>query len=143
MIGARFIPGFGTTSLVTVALSEVSSLIFLVLNAIGAALWVLTLGVLGYVLGQAMVALLGDIERYEGPVAVVLLVAAVLWNGLGIMRNSFDPRGGSARELAIILIGCMLPYIAGMGSAMTALTVGAVTSASGSARSCSATRPSR
>jgi membrane protein DedA with SNARE-associated domain len=79
IIGARFIPGFSTTVVVTVALSEVSSAKFLALNAIGAALWAVTLGVLGYALGEAVVALLGDIEHYVRSVAIVLVVAAVIW----------------------------------------------------------------
>jgi membrane protein DedA with SNARE-associated domain len=79
IIGARFIPGFSTTVVVTLAFSEVSSLKFLALNAIGAALWAVTLGVLGYALGEAVVTLLSDIERYERSVAIVLLLAAVIW----------------------------------------------------------------
>jgi membrane protein DedA with SNARE-associated domain len=79
VIGARFIPGFSSTTTIAVALSAMSSMRFLALNAIGAFAWALTFGVLGYVLGQAIEALLGDIERYEKPVAVVLLAAAVIW----------------------------------------------------------------
>ena len=79
IVGARFIPGFSSTATIAVALSNVSSSRFLVLNAIGAAMWALSLGVVGYALGQAVKSLLGDIGRYEGPVAVVLLVAAIVW----------------------------------------------------------------
>ena len=79
IVGARFIPGFSSTATIAVALSDVSSSRFLVLNAIGAVLWALSLGILGYALGQAVESLLGDIERYEGRVAVALLAAAVVW----------------------------------------------------------------
>ena len=79
VIGARFIPGFSSTTTIAVALSAMSSMRFLVLNAIGAFAWALTFGVLGYVLGQAIEGLLGDIGRYERPIAVGLLVAAVIW----------------------------------------------------------------
>ena len=79
VIGARFIPGFSSIATVTVALSNISSTRFLVLNAIGALLWASMLGVLGYALGQAIETLLGDIESYEKPVAVGLLVATVIW----------------------------------------------------------------
>ena len=79
VIGARFIPGFSSTAMVTVALSKMSWIKFLVFNAIGALAWALTFGVLGYALGQAVEALLGDIERYEKPVAVALLIAAAIW----------------------------------------------------------------
>ena len=79
VIGARFIPGFSSTTTIAVALSAMSSIRFLTLNAIGALAWALTFGVLGYILGQAIEAWLGDIERYEKPVALVLLAAAVIW----------------------------------------------------------------
>ncbi len=74
--GARFVPGFSSAA-VTVALSRISTAKFLVLNAVGALAWALTFGVLGYLFGQAVEALLGDIERYEKPVA--LLIAAATW----------------------------------------------------------------
>ncbi len=92
IVGARFIPGLSTTVLVTLALSSVSSAKFLALNAIGAVLWALSLGVLGYVLGQAVVALLGDIERYEGPVAIGLLAATLLWMVWHHARSLRAPR---------------------------------------------------
>ncbi len=79
IVGARFIPGFSSTATIAVALSNVTSSRFLILNAIGAALWALSLGVLGYALGQAVELLLGDMGRYEGPMAIGLLAAAVLW----------------------------------------------------------------
>jgi membrane protein DedA with SNARE-associated domain len=81
IIGARFIPGLSSAAVVTIALSKISSAKFLVLNVIGAFVWASTLGVLGYALGPAVQTLLGDIERYENPVAVVLLVAAIIWMG--------------------------------------------------------------
>jgi membrane protein DedA with SNARE-associated domain len=79
VIGARFIPGFSSTTTIAVALSAMPSMRFLVLNSIGALVWALAFGVLGYVLGQAIEGLLGDIQRYEKPVAVMLLVAAAMW----------------------------------------------------------------
>ena len=79
VIGARFIPGFGSTAAIAIALSDISAKRYLALNAIGATLWALTLGVLGYVIGQAIEVFLGDIEGYEKPVAVALLVAAAIW----------------------------------------------------------------
>jgi membrane protein DedA with SNARE-associated domain len=81
VIGARFIPGFGSAVLIAVALSDITATRFTVLNIIGALLWATSFGVLGYLLGSAVVGLLGEIERYEKPVAVALLVATVIWIG--------------------------------------------------------------
>lgn len=79
IVGARFIPGFSSTAVIAVALSAISSTKFLIFNALGALAWALTFGVLGYVLGQTAETLLDDIGRYEKPIAVGLLVAAVIW----------------------------------------------------------------
>ena len=51
IVGARFIPGFSSAAIVTVALSQITTAKFLVLNVIGAFAWALTFGVLGYLLG--------------------------------------------------------------------------------------------
>ena len=53
IVGARFIPGFSSTPTVSVALSNISSMRFLVLNVIGAIVWALTLGLFGYALGTS------------------------------------------------------------------------------------------
>jgi len=79
IIGARFIPGVGSAALIAMALSDISSTRFAVLNIIGALIWACSLGVLGYILGQALVGVMGDIGAYEKPVAIALLVAAVGW----------------------------------------------------------------
>jgi membrane protein DedA with SNARE-associated domain len=79
IIGARFVPGFSSSVTVATALSTISSARFWFLNIIGAFAWALTFDVLGYLLGHAVEALLGDIGRYEKPVAVGLLAAAVVW----------------------------------------------------------------
>jgi membrane protein DedA with SNARE-associated domain len=93
VIGARFIPGFGTTAVVAVALSTMSATKFLALNVIGAFVWALALGVLGYALGQAVERFLGDIEGYEKPVAVGLLAAALIWIVWHHVRTFRSARG--------------------------------------------------
>jgi membrane protein DedA with SNARE-associated domain len=62
IIGARFIPGFSSAATIAVALSKVSSTRFMIFNVIGSFVWALAFGVLGYVLGQAVEAALGDIK---------------------------------------------------------------------------------
>jgi membrane protein DedA with SNARE-associated domain len=81
IIGARFIPGMSSGALIAIALSKVSAKRFLVLNVIGALLWATSLGILGYLLGQALEGVLGDISSYEKPVAIALLFAAATWIG--------------------------------------------------------------
>ena len=79
IIGSRFIPGMSSAALVAVALSEISAKRFLILNMIGALIWAASLGVLGYILGQAVEGLIGDMKSYEKPAAVVLLFATAIW----------------------------------------------------------------
>jgi membrane protein DedA with SNARE-associated domain len=79
VVGARFIPGMSSAAVIAIALSDISATRFVVLNIVGALLWATSLGMVGYLLGQAVVALLGDIETYEKPVAMTLLVATVVW----------------------------------------------------------------
>jgi membrane protein DedA with SNARE-associated domain len=81
IIGARFIPGMSSGALIAIALSKVSAKRFMVLNVIGALLWASSFGILGYLLGQALEGVLGDISSYEKPVAIALLLAAAVWVG--------------------------------------------------------------
>jgi membrane protein DedA with SNARE-associated domain len=82
ILGVRFLPGIATAGLIAVALSDISAVRFLVLNAIAAVLWATSFGVLGYLLGHSVVLLLGEVERYEKPIALVLLVITAAWIGV-------------------------------------------------------------
>jgi membrane protein DedA with SNARE-associated domain len=64
------------------------------LNAIAALGWAAVYGSLGYLLGRAIPHLLGEIERYERPMALLLLAAAVLW--IAVLQFRRWRRGGSA-----------------------------------------------
>ena len=82
ILGVRFLPGIATAGLIAVALSGISAVRFLVLNAIAAVLWATSFGVLGYLLGHSVELLLGEVERYEEPIALVLLVITAAWIGV-------------------------------------------------------------
>jgi membrane protein DedA with SNARE-associated domain len=79
VIGARFIPGLSSAALLAIALSRISSKRFMVLNIIGALIWAISLGLIGYLIGSAVQRFLGEIERYEEPIAVALLLAGAVW----------------------------------------------------------------
>ena len=87
ILGVRFLPGIATAGLIAVALSGISAVRFLVLNAIAAVLWATSFGVLGYLLGHSVELLLGEVERYEKPIALVLLVITAAWIGVHQWRR--------------------------------------------------------
>lgn len=82
-LGFRFVYGVRNVAPVAVALSQVSTFRFVVLNAIAAALWSAAVALAGYVFGHAVEALLGDLrvweERAAAAVALVLLASAAYW----------------------------------------------------------------
>ena len=79
ILGVRFLPGIATAGLIAVALSGISAVRFLVLNALAAVIWATAFGVLGYLLGHSVELLLGEVERYEKPIVLTLLAGGVVW----------------------------------------------------------------
>ncbi|MBN2160473.1 MAG: DedA family protein [Spirochaetes bacterium] len=61
----RFLYGLRTVAPFAIGLSNVPTRKFVLLNVASAAIWALTLGVLGYFFGQVMEAVLHDIKKYE------------------------------------------------------------------------------
>jgi membrane protein DedA with SNARE-associated domain len=79
IVGIRFMPGFDTVGTVAIGMSDVSLRRFTVLNALGALLWAATLAVAGYLLGNVLELVLGDLARVETPLLAGLIVLAVVW----------------------------------------------------------------
>jgi len=65
--------------LIAVALSGISATRFMLLNAVAAVIWATSFGILGFLLGNSVAWLLGEVERYERPIALVLLALTVVW----------------------------------------------------------------
>lgn len=61
-----------------IGMSHIPIIKFLILNIIGAALWSIVIGVLGYAFGHGLELIMGDIKRYEMEILGVILVAGVL-----------------------------------------------------------------
>lgn len=60
-------------------MSNVSIPRFAVLNAVGALLWSATLAVVGFLLGNVLELLLGDLATVEMPLLIGLVVVAAAW----------------------------------------------------------------
>ncbi len=77
ILSFRFIYGVRTVSPFAIGLSRISALRFLALNTVSAAVWAALVAGLGYAFGQALEALLHDVERYEAWVLGAAIVLAV------------------------------------------------------------------
>jgi membrane protein DedA with SNARE-associated domain len=79
ILGVRFLPGLALGGLIAIALSGIPLGRFLLLNAVAALGWAAAFGTLGFVLGNGVELLLGEIQRYERPVALGLLGLTLAW----------------------------------------------------------------
>jgi len=80
ILGFRFLYGLRTVSPFAVGMSDVPARRYFMLNLIGAAFWAATVACLGYFVGEAAEALLGQLRRYElGIFAAIAAVGAILW----------------------------------------------------------------
>jgi membrane protein DedA with SNARE-associated domain len=87
ILSFRFLYGLRTVTPFVVGLSKVSPVRFLVLNAVGAFMWALIVGLLGYSLGLVLETYVARIERYEiwimGAIATLGLLVWIIylrWN---------------------------------------------------------------
>jgi membrane protein DedA with SNARE-associated domain len=74
----RFLYGLRTVAPFAIGLSDVSTVKFVILNAVSAAIWAVALGVLGYFFGHAMEIVLKDVKKYELAVMAGLVAVAVV-----------------------------------------------------------------
>jgi len=80
VLGFRFVYGVRSVTPFALGMSGVSVARFALLNVLSAAAWAIVLGLAGYVLGNAIETLLGDVKRYE--LEIFLGIAAtggLLW----------------------------------------------------------------
>ena len=79
ILGVRFLYGLRAVLPFVIGMSRISTLKFQVLNFIGAVIWSATIAGAGYLFGNAIEYIIGDIQRYEkyilAAVAVGVLVA--------------------------------------------------------------------
>ena len=77
ILSFRFLYGIRTVAPFAIGASGVPLRRFLVLNVVSAALWASAFGALGYLLGNTLQAVLGDIERYERGVFAAIVFASI------------------------------------------------------------------
>jgi membrane protein DedA with SNARE-associated domain len=74
IIGLRFLPGFRMIGGVAIGMSEVSAGRFAVLNLIGAGMWAVIIGFLGFLCGHILELILGEIKHLEVPILIGIAV---------------------------------------------------------------------
>jgi LPXTG-motif cell wall-anchored protein len=80
IVGMRFVPGFRMLGGVAIGMSDVSAFRFTVFNLIGAVLWAVVIGVLGYLCGHVLELIMGDIKHLEVPILVgIALIGGLLF----------------------------------------------------------------
>jgi membrane protein DedA with SNARE-associated domain len=99
VVAIRFLIGFGSVGGVAIGMSSLGAPRFTLLNALGALLWATTLGVAGYLLGDLVERLLGDLEAIEKPLLIGILVITVAWIALHHVKLHRGPvAGGEVRS---------------------------------------------
>lgn len=80
LLGFRFFYGFRNLTPFVVGMGRISTGKFVSLNAIGAIIWSVTIACAGYVFGQAVELVLGDIKRYQvWTIVFVLIIGVGIW----------------------------------------------------------------
>lgn len=76
----RFLYGLRTVAPFVMGMSPVRSLKFFLLNALGAMTWAIAVGTGGYLFGQALEIMIGNVKHYElRAFGVIALAGVVVW----------------------------------------------------------------
>jgi membrane protein DedA with SNARE-associated domain len=80
ILGFRFLYGLRTVTPFLIGMSGVHPFRYLVLNGLGAIIWAIAIGVLGYLLGETVELFLEHVKRYELTILTgIILLAAAYW----------------------------------------------------------------
>lgn len=98
LLSFRFIYGIRTVTPLAAGLSALPTSRFLLLNALGAAVWSVAIAWAGYVLGHGFMSLLDRARVFEEHAFVAILALGALWFGvhaaLRHKRSRSDAQGG-------------------------------------------------
>lgn len=79
-LGFRFLYGLRTVTPFIIGASNIQPGRFLVLNIIGAAIWAISVGALGYLFGHTLEIIIEDIKQYELEVIIAIIgIGSLLW----------------------------------------------------------------
>jgi membrane protein DedA with SNARE-associated domain len=76
ILGFRFLYGLRTVTPFLIGMSGVHPIRYLLLNGLGAIVWAIAIGVLGYLLGETIELILQHVKHYEMAILVTITLAA-------------------------------------------------------------------
>ena len=80
IIGFRFLYGIRTVTPFIIGASGINPIRFIILESIGAGVWAIAVGTLGYLFGQTMEMFLEEAKKYESwMMALVFLIGIAIW----------------------------------------------------------------
>jgi len=89
IIGFRFLYGLRTVTPFVMGAARISPSRFFLLNFLGAAIWAIVMGAMGYLFGNVLEALIGDLKHYELLLFGILLgLGALVWLGHFMTKRS-------------------------------------------------------
>lgn len=91
VLGFRFLYGWRTVAPFLFGASRIPPIRFLILNIIGAAVWAVAVGYLGYYFGRAFELMLDNIKQYEFMLFGALLVVGMIAWIVRRIRNKEKP----------------------------------------------------
>ena len=81
ILGFRFLYGLRVVTPFVIGMSRIPVIEFMILNVIGAVIWAILIGTLGYAFGHGLELILGNIKQYEGEILLGIVIAgALLWS---------------------------------------------------------------
>lgn len=89
----RFLYGLRTVGLIGIALSSIPPLRFALLNMVSAAVWAVTVGGLGYLFGQAIQGMMGEIKQWEHRILVAAAIAVAVYGLHRLVRARLKRKG--------------------------------------------------
>ncbi|MGB8857349.1 MAG: DedA family protein [Burkholderiales bacterium] len=78
ILSLRFLYGLRIAGPIALGMTDVSWLRYLILNLLGAVVWAILIAGLGYVFGNAMTLLLGELRQYEGRAFLTLSIGGIM-----------------------------------------------------------------
>jgi membrane protein DedA with SNARE-associated domain len=87
ILAFRFLYGLRIVAPFAMGMSSVPATQFVLLNILGAMAWALLVGVGGYLFGNALEIMIGDLKRHEMKIIAVLLFGWMLIWGLLFLRR--------------------------------------------------------